>query len=236
MARKLSMVDLEHRAGLYGSADTQVRQFPIGVDDTPYPGGGQVWLYRKDTLPVVLYGSIEHDNVTHKPTIQISWVNGMTQHFEVLGALNPVTYAAAWVEWVDHYRQGNMVDANLMATITQVTVGAAAGTLTGAANRNYKVIFASTKNDTRVTAVTCVYTPNGGAATTIVDTGASTVGIGVNLPCVGGQYGTMAALSVFPSHLEPINLQQGDTLVMTQGAYAGGDVVEHNFVAEEWVI
>lgn len=150
-----------------------------------------------------------------------------------------MTNWALWLgEMLEFYHAHNAQSAQVIVTNTAVTTGAAAATLTCAAGHAYKVVFASTKNDTRATTITVVLTPSGGTAATVIDTAANTGAQGVAHPLIGG----MGLMTGVASHLGGGNfngalwLQAGDTLTITQGSYVGGDTVEHNFVYEDYTL
>lgn len=198
-----------------------------------YPATVEEIAWDPTARPVYIAGLIN----TTQNAIRNAGLDTFDEFWYRNSSYNMTSWALWMGEMLEFFHAHNAQSAQVITTATSVTTGAAAATLTCAAGHAYKVVFASTKNDTRATAFTLVHTPNGGTATTIVDTGASTGAAGVAHPILGGQQYTGVTLTV-SSVLGngAFWLQAGDTLVVTQGAYVGGDTVEHNFVYEDYTL
>lgn len=208
---------------IYEQADI-VQQRPIS--GIMWPGWMRNWIFSRKLQPVVVTGVLTDGN-----TYEEDWLTGIVSFWEAMSSYLWTTVLSAIV---DFFTKTNSTDAAIIATDTEVNVASQAGlTLTCAAGRAYKVIFASLSNANRQPTPTLTYTPSGGTAaiyapaTTAIQTasnvliGGHTVGTGV-----GGGYSG-------PDH---IWLQAGDTLTLTDGAFVAADVMRHQFIYEDYDI
>lgn len=137
----------------------------------------------------------------------------------------------AMAVWI---RTGNMQDASLVVTDTDVDVTSAAAFVhTCPANRMQEVALATVRNSTRAFSVAMAYTPNGGTAQILNET---IVGvIGRTSVIIGG--GSSVTGGVQGAHFNgPLRMQPGDTLEISNPNFVAADVMRKEIIFDEWVV
>lgn len=182
------------------------------------------WFMHRTVQPVITYA---HLNVGQDRISSEGW-DAWDDFWTRMGAYTMGVITADFESLLAH----NIIDANNIVTETNVTSASqATGTLTGAANTNEKVVYASGKNSTRAASYTFDFTPNGGTAAQLVDTGATTNPTGINTILLGGvnQNGISGEINAV---INPIWLQAADVMVITNTNFVAADVMEFNYVSE----
>lgn len=108
-------------------------------------------------------------------------------------------------------------------------------TLTCAANRAYKVIFAGGDNNTTAASWRVVYTPFGGTAAQLLDSGTGTTAVNVTTSLIGGSSNPSTVSNIGSSAVAGFWMRAGDTLNIENTNDQVGDTITIAIVYEEYI-
>jgi hypothetical protein len=162
--------------------------------------------------------------------IRAEWTEGLANVYDFWTNVAFDTVDNILEAWARFFVNGNMQDANIIVTDSDVDVVSDATHLhTVPANTADKLIHASVRNTTRAPTCSLALTPNGGTASIFNMVGGTVIGQTVVL--YGGSAGGIANYTPMKG---PTVWQAGDTWELSIDNFVAADAVRKEFIFERY--